>query len=79
MYRLEYLEIADLDLAEAEDDLFAYSLPAYNKLREAIKKQETLLVDNPFMYQVKQQNHIFGVCFCLMVISVFTMWTKKPG
>jgi plasmid stabilization system protein ParE len=58
-YRLEYLAIADLDLAEAEDYLFGHSPLAYDKFREAVKKQESLLVDNPLMYQVYEDRPYF--------------------
>jgi plasmid stabilization system protein ParE len=59
VYRLEYLALADLDMAEAEDYLFEHSPSAYHKFREAIKKQEPLLANNPLMYQVYDGNSYF--------------------
>ena len=58
-YSLEYLALADIDIAEAEDYLFQHSPQAYDKFREAIKKQEELLVDNPLMYQVYEDRPYF--------------------
>ena len=58
-YRLEYLALADLDIAEAEDYLFEHSPSAYYKFREAIEKQEALLVDNPLMYPVYEDRPYF--------------------
>jgi plasmid stabilization system protein ParE len=59
VYRLEYLALADLDMAEAEDYLFEHSPSAYYKFREAIMKQDALLVDNPLMYQVYEDRPYF--------------------
>jgi plasmid stabilization system protein ParE len=56
---LEYLELADLDMAEAEDYLFEHNPAAYDKFREAIMKQEALLLKNPLMYQVYEDRPYF--------------------
>ena len=39
-------------MALAEDYLFEHSMPAYDKFREAIEKQESLLTRYPLMYPV---------------------------
>lgn len=51
VYRPEYLALADLDMADAEDYLFEHNPSAYDKFREAVKKQEALLTDNPLISQ----------------------------
>jgi plasmid stabilization system protein ParE len=59
VYKLEYLLLADLDMAEVEDYLFEHSPLAYDKFRGAIEKQVALLVDHPLMYPVYMGNGYF--------------------
>ena len=52
MYKLKYLPLFDLDLTEAEDYLYEFSLTAVDKLTQAVDEQVATLVKYPFMYPV---------------------------
>jgi len=56
MYSLKYLPSFDIDLSEAEDYLFSFSISAADRLTGAIDEQMTVLVDHPFMYPVYGRN-----------------------
>jgi plasmid stabilization system protein ParE len=58
-YQLDYLPKAELEILEAENDLYAYSPAAADKFEAAIARQEALLADNPLMYQVYDDRPYF--------------------
>ena len=59
MYELEYLQIARLDILEAEVFLYEHNPQSSDNFVAAIEKQEAYLVNQPYMFPVYEARPCF--------------------